>query len=139
MAATTAAYASETVDAVVICGGAAGLNGALISARSHRSVVVIDGGPRNTPTETMHGLIGLDGGDGEARVPVGGSGGRLGRGDLAENDHIVVAAHLLPAPREEFGGQGVPGAGGRRTPHRSTRPWSRPRTVPPHAHPAREH
>lgn len=48
----------ETVDAVVIGGGAAGLNGALMLARSRRSVVVIDGGtPRNAPAEGVHGLL----------------------------------------------------------------------------------
>jgi thioredoxin reductase len=52
----------ETVDAVVIGGGAAGLNGALMLARSRRSVVVIDSGsPRNAPAEGVHGLLGLDG------------------------------------------------------------------------------
>ncbi|MCZ4103304.1 NAD(P)/FAD-dependent oxidoreductase [Streptomyces sp. So13.3] len=52
----------ETVDAVVIGGGAAGLNGALILARSRRSVVVIDSGtPRNAPAAAMHGFIVLDG------------------------------------------------------------------------------
>ena len=51
-----------TADAVVIGGGAAGLNGALILARSRRSVVVIDSGsPRNAPAEAVHGLIALDG------------------------------------------------------------------------------
>lgn len=51
-----------TVDAVVIGGGAAGLNGALMLARSRRSVVVIDSGtPRNAPAEGVHGLLGLDG------------------------------------------------------------------------------
>lgn len=50
------------VDAVVIGGGAAGLNGALMLARSRRSVVVIDGGaPRNAPAAAMHGLLGSDG------------------------------------------------------------------------------
>ena len=62
-----AAYASdklpdETVDAAVIGGGAAGLSGALMLARSRRSVVVIDGGaPRNAPAAGVHGLLGLDG------------------------------------------------------------------------------
>ncbi|MEO5875885.1 MAG: NAD(P)/FAD-dependent oxidoreductase [Streptosporangiaceae bacterium] len=52
----------ETVDTVVIGGGAAGLNGALMLARSRRSVVVIDSGtPRNAPAEAMHGFIVLDG------------------------------------------------------------------------------
>jgi thioredoxin reductase len=52
----------ETVDAVVIGGGTAGLNGALRLTRSRRSVVVIDSGtPRNAPAEAVHGLPGLDG------------------------------------------------------------------------------
>ncbi|QXE33346.1 NAD(P)/FAD-dependent oxidoreductase [Streptomyces sp. GMY02] len=67
MSVRTSAYASdappgETVDVVVIGGGAAGLNGALMLARSRRSVVVIDSGtPRNAPAEAMHGFIVLDG------------------------------------------------------------------------------
>jgi thioredoxin reductase len=51
----------ETVDAVVIGGGPAGLNAALMLARSRRSVVVIDSGtPRNAPAEGVHGLLGLE-------------------------------------------------------------------------------
>ncbi|MFB6550413.1 NAD(P)/FAD-dependent oxidoreductase [Streptomyces sp. NPDC056405] len=67
MAVTTSPYASDalpegTVDVVVIGGGAAGLNGALMLARSRRSVVVIDSGsPRNAPAKAMHGFIVLDG------------------------------------------------------------------------------
>lgn len=59
---TSDALPEETVDAVVIGGGAAGLNGALILARSRRSVVVIDSGsPRNAPAEAVHSFIVLDG------------------------------------------------------------------------------
>ncbi|MEV6277051.1 NAD(P)/FAD-dependent oxidoreductase [Nocardia sp. NPDC051832] len=51
-----------TVDVLVIGGGAAGLNGALMLARSRRSVVVIDSGdPRNAPAAAMHGFFVLDG------------------------------------------------------------------------------
>ncbi|MCE0488081.1 NAD(P)/FAD-dependent oxidoreductase [Ornithinimicrobium sediminis] len=42
----------RTVDAVVVGGGAAGLNGAIMLARSRRSVVVVDDGrPRNAPAD----------------------------------------------------------------------------------------
>ena len=67
MAAATPPYTSDaldegTIDVAVIGGGAAGLNGALILARSRRSVVVIDSGsPRNAPAEAVHGLLALDG------------------------------------------------------------------------------
>lgn len=49
-------------DVVVIGGGAAGLSGALMLARSRRSVTVIDAGsPRNAPADGIHGLLGYDG------------------------------------------------------------------------------
>lgn len=50
------------LDAVVIGGGAAGLSGALMLARSRRSIVVIDSGsPRNAPADAVHGLLGNEG------------------------------------------------------------------------------
>lgn len=53
---------TTVVDAAVIGGGAAGLSGALMLARSRRSVVVIDSGtPRNAPAEGIHGLLGNEG------------------------------------------------------------------------------
>jgi thioredoxin reductase len=53
---------TEGYDVVVIGGGPAGLNGALMLARSRRAVLVIDAGePRNTPAEGVHGLLGHDG------------------------------------------------------------------------------
>jgi thioredoxin reductase len=49
-------------DVAVIGGGAAGLNGALMLARSRRSVVVIDAGtPRNAPAVGVHGFLSRDG------------------------------------------------------------------------------
>ena len=52
----------EMVDVVVVGGGAAGLNGALMLARSRRDVLVIDAGaPRNAPAEGVHGLLGREG------------------------------------------------------------------------------
>jgi thioredoxin reductase len=52
----------EIMDAIVIGGGAAGLNGALMLARSRRDVVVVDAGaPRNAPADAVHGLLARDG------------------------------------------------------------------------------
>lgn len=52
----------DDYDVVVVGGGAAGLNGALMLARSRRSVVVVDAGaPRNSPAAGVHGLLGHDG------------------------------------------------------------------------------
>ncbi|MEV5085719.1 NAD(P)/FAD-dependent oxidoreductase, partial [Streptomyces sp. NPDC056159] len=103
MSAQTSRYESdtlptETVDAVVIGGGAAGLNGALMLARSRRSVVVIDSGsPRNAPASAMHGLIGLDGVPppeilGRGRAQVREYGGRVVSGEVA------AAEPAAPAP-----------------------------------------
>ncbi len=52
----------DTYDVIVVGGGAAGLNGALLLARSRRTVAVIDAGmPRNAPAAGVHGLLGHDG------------------------------------------------------------------------------
>jgi thioredoxin reductase len=52
----------DSYEVVVVGGGAAGLNGALMLARSRRSVVVVDAGaPRNRPAAGVHGLLGHDG------------------------------------------------------------------------------
>jgi len=49
-------------EVVVIGGGAAGLSGALMLARSRRRVLVIDAGqPRNAPADGVHGLLGREG------------------------------------------------------------------------------
>ncbi|MEV0401156.1 NAD(P)/FAD-dependent oxidoreductase [Actinoallomurus sp. NPDC050550] len=73
-------------DVVVVGGGAAGLSGALMLARSRRSVVVIDAGsPRNAPAAGVHGFLSRDG---------------------------IPPAELLERGRSEvrgYGGQVVPG------------------------------
>ncbi|MFD1826986.1 NAD(P)/FAD-dependent oxidoreductase [Mumia zhuanghuii] len=52
----------DAYDVVVVGGAAAGLSGALVLARSRRSVVVIDAGqPRNAPAEGVHGLLAREG------------------------------------------------------------------------------
>jgi len=52
----------QSYDVVVVGGGAAGLNGALMLARARRSVVVLDAGePRNAPAAGVHGLLGHEG------------------------------------------------------------------------------
>jgi thioredoxin reductase len=49
-------------DVVVIGGGAAGLNAALVLARARRRVAVVDAGdPRNAPAAHMHGFLSRDG------------------------------------------------------------------------------
>jgi thioredoxin reductase len=53
---------NDKYDVLVVGGGAAGLNGALMLARSRRSVAVIDAGrPRNAPADAVHGLLARDG------------------------------------------------------------------------------
>ncbi|GAA1690371.1 NAD(P)/FAD-dependent oxidoreductase [Glycomyces endophyticus] len=52
----------DRYDVVVIGGGAAGLNGALMLGRARRTVAVIDAGePRNAPADGVHGLLGREG------------------------------------------------------------------------------
>jgi len=49
-------------EVVVVGGGAAGLNAALVLARARRTLAVVDaGGPRNAPAAHMHGFLSRDG------------------------------------------------------------------------------
>ncbi|MEE1940843.1 NAD(P)/FAD-dependent oxidoreductase [Streptomyces sp. TRM 70361] len=96
------ALPTGTVDAVVIGGGAAGLNGALMLARSRRSVVVIDSGtPRNAPAAAMHGFIVLDGTPpseilGRGRRQVREYGGRIVLGEVATAEPAAPSAEGDP-------------------------------------------
>ena len=59
---TVTGQRGDEYDVVVIGGGAAGLNGALMLARARRRVLVIDAGaPRNASAAAVHGLLGRDG------------------------------------------------------------------------------
>ncbi|MGW4535984.1 NAD(P)/FAD-dependent oxidoreductase [Nocardia sp. NPDC004340] len=53
---------NDSYDVVVVGGGPAGLNGALMLARARRTVAVIDAGaPRNAPADRAHGLFAREG------------------------------------------------------------------------------
>jgi len=79
----------DSYDVVVIGGGAAGLSGALMLARSRRSVLVIDAGtPRNAPATAVHGLLARDGMPpaellDRGRAEVRGYGGQLTTGQVS--------------------------------------------------------
>ncbi|RKT53800.1 NAD(P)/FAD-dependent oxidoreductase [Saccharothrix australiensis] len=78
----------SSCDVVVVGGGAAGLNGALMLARARRSVVVVDAGqPRNAPAEGVHGLLAREGVPpaellARGRDEVRGYGGRVVSGEV---------------------------------------------------------
>ena len=58
----TSAEDTDIFDIVVVGGGAAGLSGAKIAARSRRSVLVIDSGtPRNAPAGGVHNYLYAEG------------------------------------------------------------------------------
>ena len=84
-------------DVVVVGGGAAGLNGALMLARSRRSVVVVDAGaPRNAPAAGVHGLLGREG------VPPGELLER-GRAEVRSYGGSVVDGAVASAARDGDG------------------------------------
>ncbi len=82
----------DQYDVVVIGGGAAGLAGALVLARSRRSVVVVDGGqPRNAPAAGVHAYLTRDGMPPAelvrtGRLEVEGYGGRVLDGQVEQVD-----------------------------------------------------
>ena len=92
----------DSYDVVVVGGGAAGLNGALMLARSRRSVVVIDAGePRNAPAKGVHGLLAREGMPpseilDRGRAEVRGYGGQVvsGRVTTAKHDGDGFAVTL---------------------------------------------
>jgi thioredoxin reductase len=100
---------AQSYDVAVVGGGAAGLNGALMLARSRRSVAVIDAGaPRNAPADGVHGLLGREG------MPPGELLAR-GRAEVRGYGGHVVTGEVTGASRDTEhadggeGGEGSPG------------------------------
>ncbi|MEV0082614.1 NAD(P)/FAD-dependent oxidoreductase [Saccharopolyspora sp. NPDC050642] len=109
------AMRSETVDVLVIGGGAAGLNAALVLSRARRRVLVVDSGePRNAPAHQVHGFISRDGTPpaellATGRAEVESYGGRVEAGevravrrdggefDVELADRVVRARRLIVA------------------------------------------
>jgi len=87
----------STHDVVVIGGGAAGLSGALMLARSRRSVAVIDSGsPRNAPADGIHGLLGYDGMPPSEYL-------RRGRADVRRYGGAVIDGEVRGIRRDDSG------------------------------------
>lgn len=88
---------NDSYDVIVVGGGAAGLNGALMLARARRTVLVIDAGaPRNAPAEGVHGLLAREG------MPPGELLER-GRAEVRQYGGQVVTGEVETAVREETG------------------------------------
>ncbi|MCS5715525.1 NAD(P)/FAD-dependent oxidoreductase [Herbiconiux sp. CPCC 205716] len=78
-------------DVIVVGGGAAGLNAALVLARSRRRVVVVDAGePRNRFTSHMHGFLSRDGFDPAELL-------RIGREEVRGYGAVVVDGRAVGA------------------------------------------
>ncbi|MGC4854941.1 NAD(P)/FAD-dependent oxidoreductase [Micromonospora sp. DT4] len=80
-------------DVVVVGGGAAGLNGALVLARVRRSVLVIDAGaPRNATAEGVHGLLAHEGVSPAELLKLGRAEVRRYGGEVVNGEVTTVAA-----------------------------------------------
>lgn len=102
----------EMIDVAVVGGGPAGLNGALMLARSRRSVVVVDAGqPRNAPASGVHGFLTRDGiPPAELR--------RIAREEVASYGARLVDDTVVEAARTADGFELLLGTGGRLTARR---------------------
>ncbi|WP_298805755.1 NAD(P)/FAD-dependent oxidoreductase [uncultured Pseudokineococcus sp.] len=92
----------EQYDVVVVGGGAAGLAGALTTARALRSTLVVDAGePRNAPADGVHNYLGREGTGPRELVA-------LGRAEVEAYGGQVVRGTAATAERLEDGGPGAP-------------------------------
>ncbi|GGA72055.1 oxidoreductase [Pseudoclavibacter endophyticus] len=104
-------------DVVVVGGGAAGLNAALMLARSRRSVTVIDAGQqRNGAADGVHGLLGLEGiPPGEllarGRREVVSYGGEVRDGEVTAVEALDVSSDPDADVADTASGTAAPGTG----------------------------
>lgn len=92
---------NEEYDVVVVGGGAAGLNGAMMLGRSRRTVAVIDSGrPRNAPAAAVHALFGHDGTPPDVLLSKGRAEVRTYGG------HVVAGEVVAAAPTSDPVGTG---------------------------------
>ena len=88
---------SDQYDVVVVGGGAAGLEGALMLARARRSVLVVDAGePRNAPAGGVHGFLSRDG------IPPA-ELSEIGRGEVRGYGGMIVSGSVTDARRIDDG------------------------------------
>ena len=84
-------------DVVVVGGGAAGLNAALMLGRARRSVLVVDGGePRNAPAAHVHGFLSRDGAAPAELLAAG-------RGEVESYGGEIASGQVISAFREGSG------------------------------------
>jgi thioredoxin reductase len=94
---TVTDQAMNDYDVVVVGGGAAGLNGALMLARARRSVVVVDAGaPRNASAAGVHGFLSRDGVSPAELL-------EIGRSDVRRYGGHVVTGEVITAARDHDG------------------------------------
>ena len=91
-------------DVVVVGGGPAGLNGALVLARARRSVLVVDAGePRNAPADGVHGFLTRDGIPPADLAAIGRDEVRRYGGTLVRQwaDDVTLLLHTEPEPDDD--------------------------------------
>jgi thioredoxin reductase len=87
----------RTYDVLIIGGGAAGLNAAVVLGRARRSVVVVDGGqPRNAPADGVHGFLTREGISPAELV-------RLGQAEARSYGAQIVPGHVVASERTPDG------------------------------------
>ena len=100
---------NDAYEVIVIGGGAAGLSGALMLARSRRSVLVIDAGqPRNAPADGVHGLLGREGMNPLELVARGREEVRGYGGEIVDGEVVSAARDGSPGGGGSPGGDGSP-------------------------------